>query len=695
MAIALVIITCLAYSPALRAPFQFDDLESISGNITIRSLWPPSVPLHPPPGIAVSGRPVVNYSLALNYALNERLGVDQRPDPDGANKTLGYRIVNLLLHLASGALLFGILRRTLRTERLAKQWSAHADPVAAIVTALWLLHPIQTEAVNYVVQRTELMVSACYLGTLYAAIRAWDASSARAMFGWSAAAIAACLLGMGSKEVMITAPLMVPLYDRAFRAESWSATLGARRGRAWFYLLLAATSVWSFSLILAGSRHETVGFSLGVTWYQYLYSQAWAIVHYIRLVIWPDQLTYDYGQEPITGLRGVPGLLLLTGLGVATIVAWRRAPALAFAGTWFFLILAPSSSFVPIRTEIAAERRFYLPLVSVLVLLAVGVQFLRRQAEADHVRRWWHVLVRGERRWLLAGLCLLLAMATFQRSRLYADPEALWRDAVAKSPRNPRAYDNLATALLHQQPPRLAEAESTLRRAIAIDSTYLPAWPNLAGVVFEQGRQPEARQILEHVVATNPSFVRGVERLGVLLAVTGEPAAALPHLERVVTEFPSDEDLLALGTVYMALDRPADAVPKLEQVVRGGSGSGFAYALLSMAYAQTGRASEAVDAATTAGAVGGGDASVYMTAGRAMLVVERPAEAEKFFTEAVRLSPTDPEAITRLGIVTAALGKRDEAAQLFRRALTLQPDYVPARRSLDDLRPAPGPGRPD
>jgi Flp pilus assembly protein TadD len=78
-----------------------------------------------------------------------------------------------------------------------------------------------------------------------------------------------------------------------------------------------------------------------------------------------------------------------------------------------------------------------------------------------------------------------------------------------------------------------------------------------------------------------------------------------------------------------------------------------------------------------------------------MLVAERPAEAEKFFTEAVRLSPTNPEAITRLGIVTAALGKRAEAAQLFRRALTLQPDYVPARRSLDELRPAPGPRRPD
>src|ERR1043166_8221577 len=113
--IAIIAATCLAYSPALEAPFQLDDVASISDNVTIRRLWPPSIALRPPPGgAAVSGRPVANLSLALNYALNERLGVDQRPDPDGRHKTVGYHVANLLLHLACGALLFGIVRRTLR-----------------------------------------------------------------------------------------------------------------------------------------------------------------------------------------------------------------------------------------------------------------------------------------------------------------------------------------------------------------------------------------------------------------------------------------------------------------------------------------------------------------------------------------------------------------------------------------------------
>ena len=101
-ALALALATLIAFSPALRAPFQFDDLDSIPGNASIRRLWPLSVPLNPPPDNAVTGRPVVNLTLALNYAINERLGVDQRPDSTDPDATFGYHLVNVLLHLLSG-----------------------------------------------------------------------------------------------------------------------------------------------------------------------------------------------------------------------------------------------------------------------------------------------------------------------------------------------------------------------------------------------------------------------------------------------------------------------------------------------------------------------------------------------------------------------------------------------------------------
>ncbi len=110
--------------------------------------------LVPPPATPVTGRPVVNLTFAFNYWLNDVLGIDQRPDPYGAYKTVSYHVVNVAIHVACGLLLIGIIRRTLRSDRFPARWQHNADIVALGVAALWLLHPLQTEPVDYIVQRT-------------------------------------------------------------------------------------------------------------------------------------------------------------------------------------------------------------------------------------------------------------------------------------------------------------------------------------------------------------------------------------------------------------------------------------------------------------------------------------------------------------------------------------------------------------
>ncbi|HEX3865951.1 MAG TPA: hypothetical protein VHV78_04330, partial [Gemmatimonadaceae bacterium] len=422
--IALALLAIVVFAPAWRAPFEFDDIASIPGNPTIRTLWPASVPLNPPANTSVAGRPVVNVSLALNYAVNEWLGVDQRPDPYGPNKTVGYHAVNLLLHIGCALLLLGIIRRTLLHGAESHGWTANPNLLPVIAAALWVVHPIQTEAVDYIVQRTELVASACYLAALYLAIRAWEAGNRRATTGWRFAAVAVCLVGMGSKEIMVTAPFIVALYDRAFRVSSWKELL-ADRQRLVFYGALVATMTLAISLVAVNSRHGTVGFGLGVPWYRYFYSQAWAILHYLKLTAWPDQLTFDYGQRPIAGLAGVPGLLVLGAAFVATIVAWIRAERWAWAGflgAWFFLTLAPSSSVVPITTEIAAERRVYLALAAVAVLVVIGADTLRRSIASRATRE-------DARRWTLPATIVVglvyVASSGWEAGRLAADHVAL------------------------------------------------------------------------------------------------------------------------------------------------------------------------------------------------------------------------------------------------------------------------------
>src|SRR5581483_1366354 len=121
---------------------------------------------------------------ALNRSLNRAFGVDERPDPDGPHKTVGFHLFNILIHLACGLLLFGLVRRASASSGAPALWSSRTNEIALVVTALWLLHPIQTEAVDYVIERTELLVSVFYVLVLYASLRAWTAATRRSLRRW-------------------------------------------------------------------------------------------------------------------------------------------------------------------------------------------------------------------------------------------------------------------------------------------------------------------------------------------------------------------------------------------------------------------------------------------------------------------------------------------------------------------------------
>jgi len=702
IAIAVMIVAAFAaFAPAIRAPFVFDDVESIPGNPTIEHVFPLSTSLNPPPRLAVSGRPAVNLSLAINHAVSASLGLER---PDAESRTLVYRVTNVLLHVLCGLLLFGVVRRTMSLATLGAWANASAGTVALISTGLWLVHPIQSEAVDYVIQRTELLVSACYLATLYASIRAWDAPPARRRTAWMIGGVAACGVGMASKEVMVTAPFVVALYDRVFRVSSWRE-LANDRARRWFYGGLVATLALLGALVAGGGRADSVGFGLGLPWYRYLYSQAWAIAHYLQLLVWPADLRFDYGSAPVRGLAGLVGGLIVLAVGVGTIIVAIRQKRwwLVFLAVWFFAVIAPSSSIVPIRTEIAAERRVYLACAAVIVAVAVAAAYASRSRP--------RVFIGGS-----AAVAAALLVTTVRRSALYANPEALWRDAVAKQYENPRAYDNLAAVIYKKDRGRAGEADSLWTRAIALDSTYMPAWSNLAQVRVDQGRGADARALLEHAVRINPDYIDATRRLGGLLAAEGD-TKSIAYLERMASSpDTTDELFVALGQAYVDANRlddaatalrralalnphrgdaaallggliaqqgaTADALPYLATAAANGDRNPMTFALLSLGYAQEHRVEESVSAAKQAATLAGSNGQVYMTIGRAMMDLGRADEADAYLTEATRISPNDPEAITRLGLLRAAKGEMGPAVELFRRALRVSPGYPPAIQAL-------------
>src|SRR6266403_1569474 len=191
----------LAYGNSFSGPFIYDDLTSIPENLHIRHLWPLWDTLQAPHTTA-EGRPLVCLTLALNYAL-------------GGLEVWGYHAVNLATHVFAAIVLFGIVRRTLDGPRLGGRFGPYASGLAAAVALCWAVHPLQTESVTYIIQRTESMMGLFLLLSLYCVIRGHD-SPRRSE--WYATAVVCCALGMGSKETMGIAPIIVLLYDRIFLA---------------------------------------------------------------------------------------------------------------------------------------------------------------------------------------------------------------------------------------------------------------------------------------------------------------------------------------------------------------------------------------------------------------------------------------------------------------------------------------------
>jgi protein O-mannosyl-transferase len=230
---------------------------------------------------------------------------------------------------------------------------------------------------------------------------------------------------------------------------------------------------------------------------------------------------------------------------------------LAFLGSLFFMLLAPSSSSVPIHTEIAAERRMYLALVAVIVPVVVGAEWLRRRFRTS--------LTARQLGYGFGVVAVVLAALTAVRSHTYMNAEELWRGVVREVPGNLRAYVNLGSALVREQPPRYAEAETLFRHAIARDSTCQNGCAQLARVLSAQGRLPEAAELLDRTLEHDPSDGSVERRLARTLMKLGAFNQALPHLQHIAAAYPTDQNLVVLAVAYFAVRRRQDAIATFDR----------------------------------------------------------------------------------------------------------------------------------
>ena len=200
-AVLIIVATTVCYSNSFSAPFLLDDVGAIVENSSIRDLSKPWTVLTGATHATVIGRPLLNLSLAINYAIS------------GTESLWDYHVVNLTLHLIAALLLFGITRRTLLLPSISASTQRHALGLATAISLLWAIHPLQTESVTYIVQRAESMVAVFYFLALYSVIRGATSTQSGC---WYVTAVLSCAFGVASKEVIVTAPVVILFYDRIF-----------------------------------------------------------------------------------------------------------------------------------------------------------------------------------------------------------------------------------------------------------------------------------------------------------------------------------------------------------------------------------------------------------------------------------------------------------------------------------------------
>ena len=586
------------YTNTLRAPYFFDDEINITRNPHIR------LTQITPDGLIKAGfeshipnRPVANISFGLNYYF-------------GGYHVFGYHLVNLVIHMITGLLLYLLVKTTLllswgtdRDASILKPPAAGSEPaygwrsldpswVSFWAASLWLVHPVQTQSVTYIVQRMNSMAAMfCVLSLL---LYARGRISQKLRFNHSrrpsthpyvlfAGSLVGGLLAFGSKETAATLPFFILLYELYFFQDlSWS---WLKRNSIYFviililFFLVVAIYMGShpWDSILAGYARRD--FTLN----QRVLTEFRVVIFYLSLLIWPHpsrlNLEHDFALsyslfDPVTTVMSLGVIVGLLALGIYLA---PRQRILSFCLLWFLGNLVIESSVIGL--ELVFEHRLYMP--SMFLSLAAVILFCR------------YVKLRWLQAMLLGMVVMVSAFGTFERNKVWKDEVTLLKDCIAKSPQKARSHYNLGIALAERG--QVDEAIKHYKEALRINPEYASVHTNLGIELYRLGKVDEALDHYSKALKINPDFENAHIQLGIAWAGIGRIPDAIHHYSEALRINPaSAEAHNNLGNIFLKQGRIEAAMRHYSRAIKINRGYAAAYNNMGVVMFQLGKFDRAV-----------------------------------------------------------------------------------------------------
>ena len=665
----------IAYANTFEVPFHFDDHHAIVLNrgLHIKTLSPQAWLKFFDRDHLESLRNFTDFTFAVNYYL-------------GRLNPFIYHLSNLLIHIGAGLILYSFLWLTLRLPVLRQSYGSIAFPISLLSSLLFITHPVQIQAVTYIVQRYRSLATLCFLLCMVCYVNGRLSSGTR-RWAWSGGAFIAGVLALYSKENTLVLPLFIGLYEFLFfqggRLKIERKTLG---------LILLGLGLLLLAILLFWGKFfiEAFQYRIRMTglWSDRLLTQCRVFVFYLSLLIYPDpsRLNIDHDFSLSRSLFNPPTTFpaLLFVLGLLGLALWRvkKNPLLSYSILWFYGNLL-IESILPI--DMVFEHRPYRSSASVFFLFSLcamrGIEWFRQKrpefSGATHPYGFETVVI------LL--LILPLTVLTIQRNVVWRSTIALWEDAVRKSPQKSRPHHNLGVEFHRAK--QTDKAIASLKTALALyrQGGYAPPYFSLGLIYAEIGQTEKAIDHFEKYYVLKPKEAKPLNEIGILYLKNRSFEKAISYFQRGIEINPKEPKFYAnLGTAYLQTGRLGEAITLFQKALSLDPELIDVHIKLAEAYEQSGQIPLAREELRKALSTQSDSSDAYVILGAIYLKEGKVEEAIQTLQKGTELNPQEAKAYNNLGIAYQKKGLFHQSIASLEKAVALDPGYVDALINLGE-----------